>query len=69
MVFGGTYVPLSEIRPVIIGGYVLYNTRGGSGAKKRSYFVGGFVVSNEVCDGMVVGGEKIEHLLVCFCVG
>ena len=69
MVFGGAYVTLGKVCPVVIRGYVLYETGRGRRAKEGLDFRGGLIVGNEVGDGMVVGGEEIKYMFVSFSIG
>ena len=58
VVFCSAYISFSEVGAVIVGGDELYNARRCGGAEKRFDFGGGFVIGDEVCDGVAEVGEE-----------
>jgi hypothetical protein len=58
VVFGSAHVSFSEVGTVIVGGDELNNTRRCGGAEERFDFGGGFVIGNEVRDGVAEVGEE-----------
>ena len=58
VVFCSAYISFSEVGAVIVGGDELYNTRRCGGAEKSFDFGGGFVIGDEVCDGVAEVGEE-----------
>jgi hypothetical protein len=58
MVFGSACISSSEVGTVVVGGDELNNTSRCRGAEERFDFGGGFVIGNEVCDGVAEVGEE-----------
>jgi len=58
MVFGSAYISFSEVGTVVVGGNELNNTRRCGGAEERFDFGRGFVIGDEVCDGVAEVGEE-----------
>jgi len=58
VIFCGAYIAFSEVGAVVVGGNELNNTGRCGGAEKGFYFGGGFVVGDEVSDGVSEVGEE-----------
>jgi len=58
VVFGSAYVAFSEVGAVVVGGDELNNTGRCGGAEERFDFGRGFIVRDEVGDGVAEVGEE-----------
>jgi hypothetical protein len=58
MIFCSTDMSFSEVGAVVVGGGELNNTGRCGGAEERFYFGGGFVIGDEVSNGVAEVGEE-----------